>query len=358
MKIAVVGSYGAGLTMRVPKAPGPGETLTGGEYDEGPGGKGSNQAIGAARLGADVTLLTAVGDDAFGAAARELWRAEGVDATHVVTGARPTMVGFILVEPSGENRITIAPGALDELGAESVADFADEIEAADILVVSMEIPESAVVQALRSGRERGTRTLLNPAPARPLPDDVWTSIDVITPNQTEAPVLLGLPADHGLGDAELVQQLRARTGGAVVLTRGGAGALLCSDEGVEEIAPLAVEQVVDTTGAGDSFTAALAVALAEGASLGDAARYAAHAGAHAVTIAGVIPSLPTRAQLPARDEPWDETRDVPHAEAAKSRAEAAEAAEPERTPAQHPTPADERADEHPSTQTTTRGIPS
>lgn len=298
MKIAVVGSYGAGLTMRVPSAPGPGETLTGGEYAEGPGGKGSNQAIGAARLGAQVSLLTAIGNDAFGVAARRLWASEGIDASQVITGTRPTMVGFILVEPSGENRISIAPGALDELGAADVRRFADEIGTADILVVSMEIPETAVVEALQVARERGTRTLLNPAPARALPDNVWALIDVITPNETEAPILLGLPSDHGLGDEELVEMLRDRTGGAVILTRGGAGALLASDDGTAMIDPLRVNQVVDTTGAGDAFTAALAVALAGGASLDDAARFAAHAGAHAVTVEGVIPALPTLAQLP------------------------------------------------------------
>lgn len=298
MKIAIVGSYGAGLTMRVPKAPGPGETLAGGEYDEGPGGKGSNQAIGAARLGADVVLLTAVGDDTFGAKGRELWTAEGVDASHVMTGSRPTMVGFILVEPSGENRIAIAPGALDELDAPTVTAFGPEITAADLLVVSMEIPEAAVVEALRLGRAHGTRTLLNPAPARPIPDDVWTTIDVLTPNETEAPVLLGLPDDHGWSEAELVTELRRRTGGDVILTRGGRGALVCTSTGIEEIPAVAVEHVVDSTGAGDSFTAALAVGLAEGADLVAAARFAASAGAHAVGIAGVIPSLPVRTELP------------------------------------------------------------
>lgn len=299
MKIAVVGSYGVGLTMRVPQAPGPGETVAGGTFDEGPGGKGSNQAVGAARLGAQVSFLTAVGDDAFGQAGRDLWIDEGVDASQVVTGDRPTMVGFIIVEPSGENRIALAPGALDELDASHVETFADEIEAADVLVVSMEIPEAAVVEALRIGRRRGTTTLLNPAPARALPDDVWSMIDVITPNQTEAPVLLGLPADHGRSDEQLVRELQERTGGCVVLTRGGGGSLLCgADQQLHSIPALTVDHVVDTTGAGDSYTAAFAVALAQGIPLVDAAHYAAAAGAHAVTIAGVIPALPTRNQLP------------------------------------------------------------
>ncbi|SDR88500.1 ribokinase [Microterricola viridarii] len=297
MKIAVVGSYGVGLTMRVPRVPAPGETVSGGAFQEGPGGKGSNQAIAAARLGADVSFLTAIGADDFGRAATTLWRAEGVDAEHVVTTSAPTMVGFILVDPSGENCISIAPGALDELDAASIEPFRAEIAAADILVVSMEIPLAAATAALRIGREVGTPTLLNPAPAQELPDAVWPLVDIITPNQTEAPVLLGLAPDHGLTDAELITELRRRTGGSAILTRGGRGALVSDADGTAEVPALRVEKVVDTTGAGDSFTAALAVAIAEGRSLRDAAQFAAAAGAHAVTIAGVIPSLPTRDQL-------------------------------------------------------------
>ncbi|EFE70298.1 ribokinase [Streptomyces viridosporus] len=297
VRVAVVGSYGAGLTMRVPRSPDAGETVSGGVFSPGPGGKGSNQAIGAARLGARVSLLTAVGDDDFGRAARALWREEGVAADHVLTAGAPTMVGFILVEPSGENRIAIAPGALDELDAAAVEPFRAEIAAADILVVSMEIPEEAVAAALRAGRDAGTATLLNPAPARPLPDDLWPLIDVITPNQTEAPVLLGLPGDHGLEDEELVRRLCERTGGAAVLTRGGEGALVAREGVTTRVPPHPARTVVDTTGAGDSFTAALAVALAEGRPLAEATSFAACAGAHTVTIAGVVPALPTRDQL-------------------------------------------------------------
>ncbi|GAA5035649.1 ribokinase [Microbacterium fluvii] len=298
MKIAVVGSYGVGLTMRVARMPEAGETLSGAQFDSGPGGKGSNQAIGAARLGAEVNLLTAVGDDDYGRAAFELWAQEKVGSSHVVVSTEAaTMVGFILVEPSGENRIAIAPGALDTLDAQAVATFRDAIAAADVLVVSMEIPLPAVVAALRLGRETGTRTLLNPAPAQPLPDEAWPLIDVITPNQSEAPVLLGLDPDHGHDDEDLVRLLAGRTAGSVVLTRGGAGALLFDDGTLTTVAPVRVENVVDTTGAGDSFTAALAVRLAEGASLADAAETAARAGAHTVTTAGVIPALPTRTDL-------------------------------------------------------------
>lgn len=297
MRIAVVGSYGAGLTMRMPRLPGAGETLLGGQFDSGPGGKGSNQAIGSARLGADVSFLTAIGDDDFGKAARDLWREEGVDASQVVvTEDHATMVGFIMVEPSGENRIVIASGALDTLDEAAVERFRPQIEAADVVVVSMEIPLSAVVAALRIGRESGTTTLLNPAPAQPLPEDVWELIDIITPNQTEAPILLGR---DGGDESELGRLIQQRTRGAVVITRGSQGALLFDADGEQTVPPVVVEDVVDTTGAGDTFTAALAVAISEGATLAEATSFAARAGAHAVTIAGVIPALPTRDQIGA-----------------------------------------------------------
>jgi len=300
MKIAVVGSYGAGLTMRVSRAPAAGETVSGGRYDEGPGGKGSNQAVGAARLGAEVALLTAVGDDAFGRAAKALWDHEKVDASRVLTTPTPTMVGFIVVDESGENRITIAPGALDDLDEDAVEGFRDQIAAAQLVIVSLEIPLDTAVAALRIGREVGTTTLLNPAPAVRLPAEAWDLIDILTPNETEAPVILGLDPSDLPGDAEIVAELVRRTGGAVVLTRGSRGALVGDAAGVGEIPPHRVDTVVDTTGAGDCFTAALAVALAEGKPLRDAAAFASVAGALAVTTPGVVPALPTRDQIAHR----------------------------------------------------------
>lgn len=293
MKIAVVGSYGVGMTMRLARLPGPGETVAGGSFAAGPGGKGSNQAIAAARLGAEVTLLTAVGPDVLGEEARELWRREGVTADQVCTGEQPTMVGFILVEDSGENRIVIAPGALDELTAAHVEGFHEAIRDAELLIVSMEIPIAAVVAALRIAHEVGTRTLLNPAPAVLLPDEAWAWIDVLTPNQSEAPLLLGLDPDHDLTARELIEALRARTSATIVLTLGAAGCLVGDGDTVEAVAAIPASQVVDTTGAGDSFTAALAVALVDGLPLKAAVQYGSAAGSYAVTIEGVIAALPT-----------------------------------------------------------------
>ncbi|MBO4209652.1 ribokinase [Micromonospora echinofusca] len=292
MKIAVIGSYGAGLTMRVPRVPVAGETLSGGRFASGHGGKGSNQAVAAARLGAQVSLLTAVGRDQFGTAARELWAQEGVDATGVRTTDAATMVGVILVDAHGENRIAIAPGALDELTPADVEGFADRIAAADLAVVSLEIPLPVAVAALRTAHEHGVRTLLNPAPAVALPDEAWDWIDVLTPNASEARVLTGRdPADPATGD-ELVDLLRTRYAGTIVLTLGADGALVDHDGQRVRVDPVPVGHVLDTTGAGDAFTGALAVALTRGDTLTDAVRYAAAAGAYAVGVAEVIPALP------------------------------------------------------------------
>jgi len=297
MKIAVVGSYGVGMTMRLARLPSPGETISGGSYASGPGGKGSNQAIAAARLGADVYLLTAVGPDVFGDEARDLWRREGVDASHVITATLPTMVGFILVDKSGENRIAIASGALDELTTEHVEMFRETIREADLLIVSMEIPMAAVAAALRISHEEGTRTLLNPAPASQLPDEVWEWIDVLTPNQTEAPLLLGLDAEHGLTPHELFASLHRHTSATIILTLGAAGSLVSDGDTIMAIDAIPATRVVDTTGAGDSFTAALAVALVEGLPLETAVLYGSAAGSHAVTIEGVIAALPSRRDI-------------------------------------------------------------
>jgi ribokinase len=294
----VVGSYGVGLTMRLDRIPVAGETLAGGVFSSGHGGKGSNQAVGAARLGAGVSFLTAVGDDAMGREAHTLWQEEGVDASKVVTvPGVATMVGVILVEPSGENRIVIATGALDHLTPEHVESFRPELAAADVAVVSMEIPLPTVLAALRIAREEGTRTLLNPAPARPLPDDAWANIDVLTPNRTEAAILLGHDPDSGESPDSLAAQLRDRGVGLVVVTLGGDGALVCDDQGTRRVPPVQAPAVVDTTGAGDAFTAALSVALAEEQATDDAVRFAAAAGAHAVSVAEVIPALARRPDI-------------------------------------------------------------
>jgi ribokinase len=273
-RIAVVGSYGVGLTFGVDRAPERGETLVGSLFRTDDGGKGSNQAVGAARLGAEVALLTAVGRDLFGDQAHELWEREGVDASAVLRATEPTMTAAILVEASGDNRIVIVPGALSNLTPAHVDAFQPQIAAAEVLLVQLEIPVETALHALEVGRASGVRTILNPAPAPPQP--IAPSVDYLVPNETEA---------KAVEAAE----------GTPVVTLGEHGARIC-----DELVPAFPARAVDTTGAGDAFCAALAVALAEGASDLDAVRWGCAAGAHMVEHPGVIPGLPTRAQLEAR----------------------------------------------------------
>ena len=272
-RVAVVGSYGVGLTVELDRIPEAGETVVGRRFRTDHGGKGSNQAVGAARLGALVDFLTAIGDDAFGHGALELWQQEGVRAEAVVTTAA-TMSAPILVEPSGENRIVIVPGALEHLSPAHIDAFAERIAAADVCVVQLEIPVATALYALAVARREGVRTILNPAPAPPEP--IACTVDYVTPNETEA---------HAVKDVE----------GVLVLTLGEQGAQLG-----EEHVPAFPASAVDTTGAGDAFNAAFAVALAEGRPDLEAVRWGCAAGAHMVEHPGVVPGLATRAELEER----------------------------------------------------------
>ena len=272
-RIAVVGSYGVGLTVELERLPEAGETVIGRRFRMDAGGKGSNQAIGAARLGAEVDFLTALGDDAFGHEAIDLWQREHVRAEVVLTEAA-TMAAPILVEPNGENRIVVVPGALAELSQAHVDAFSDRIAAADVLVVQLEIPVWTALYALEVGRAAGVRTVLNPAPAPTEP--IAPACDYVTPNETEAPAVAGAQATF-------------------VYTLGDQGAELHGER-----IPAFPATVVDTTGAGDAFTAAFAVALAEGRGEREAVRWGCAAGAHMVEHPGVVPGLPTRDELERR----------------------------------------------------------
>ena len=303
MRISVVGSYGTGLTMRVPRIPGPGETIAGGQFSIGAGGKGSNQAIGAARLGAEVSLLTAIGADRFGDAARELWDVENVDASAVVTGDQPTMAGVILVEPGGENRIVIANGALEELTPDHVVSFAGVISRSQLMMVSHEIGADVVSAALRVADEHNVASLLNPAPARGLSAEDAALVGYLTPNMGEAHVLAGAT---GPTDPEnLLDRLRSRFRGTIVITAGAEGAWF-DDGATRGLIPAArPEQVVDTTGAGDAFNAACAVGIVRGWPTERFVRYGVAAGAFAVSRQEVIPGLGRPADLePLLGDDW------------------------------------------------------
>lgn len=296
-KITVVGSFAVGMTIRTPSLPVFGQTLLGSDFDMGPGGKGSNQAVAAARLGADVALVANIGQDALGGIATDLYMAEGVNARHVVSlKDRATGVGFIILNTEGNNFIILDMGANDALDAAAVDAAADRIANSDVVMSVLEIPLAAAARAMELGRMVGARTILNPAPAKLLPPAIFPLIDILTPNESELRILLGLAPDDPRSSRVLAGMLRDRGVGTVVVTLGRAGALILGDE-MDMMIPSLHVDVIDTTGAGDAFNAGLAVALAEGRDLPDAVRFAVACGAHACTKLGVIPSLGRRSDI-------------------------------------------------------------
>jgi len=294
-RIAVVGSYATGLTMKVERMPSTGETLLGTGYRVDYGGKGSNQAVGCARLGGQVSFIARIGNDPFGEMAIGLYRDEGIDVTHVSrTSDAPTGVGFIIVEASsGHNCITIDPGANELLTAGDVSSCEAAFNSAAVVLTQLEIPVAAAEAALRCGRAHGAVTILNPAPVRPLQPSVLTLIDVLTPNETEARVLAGHSPDAAVAPEEVARQLIRNGVRQVVMTLGEKGALIVTETASTHVSGVQMS-AVDTTGAGDAFNAGLAVAMACGDSLEAAVRFAVVTGGLAVTKEGVIPSLPRR----------------------------------------------------------------
>ena len=297
-RITVVGSYATGLTMKVARMPATGETLLGTGYRVDYGGKGSNQAVGCARLGAKVSFVAKIGTDPFGEMALGLYRDEGIDVTHVKqTPDAPTGVGFIIVEAaSGHNCITIDLGANELLTAADVSQCEAAFHAPAVVLTQLEIPVAAAEAALARGRERGAITILNPAPVRPLPPAILQLVDILTPNQSEAKVLAGLGPGADV-EPESVAHALIRSGvKQVVMTLGENGALIVTAKSSTRVPALRMS-AVDSTGAGDAFNAGLAMALACGASLEAAVQFAVVTGGLAVTREGVIPSLPRRDEV-------------------------------------------------------------
>lgn len=296
-RIAVVGSYATGLTMRVERLPHSGETLLATGYRVDYGGKGSNQAVACARLGADVALVAKIGRDTFADMALRLYRDESIDVAHVkqIAGA-PTGVGFIIVDADGHNCITIDPGANEFLTANDVSSSAAAVQASRVVLTQLEIPVAAAEAAMSLGRTAGAITILNPAPVRPLPASLLRMVDVLTPNETEAKVLAGLSPAEGSAPEEMARKLIHGGVKQVVMTLGERGALIVTASSSQHVAAMNMS-AVDTTGAGDAFNAGLAVALASGATLEAAVRFAVVTGGLAVTREGVIPALPSNPEV-------------------------------------------------------------
>jgi ribokinase len=286
--VVVVGSINVDLIVQVARLPAPGETVTGGAFTRAPGGKGANAAAAAARLGAPTRFVGLVGRDDFGTKAREDLRAEGVDVTHLGEADDPTGVAAILVEEGGQNVIAVASGANAAVSSGYVrrALHAIDVERA-VILANLEIPDGAVDVAAHLAVGRGWPFVLNPAPARPIAAGVLSGCDVVVPNEREAAVLGG------------VDDLLGNGGRAVVVTRGSAGADLHRPGRPVHHEPAPEVEAVDSTGAGDAFCAAVAVALAEGRDLEDAVRWGTAAGALACRRVGARTALPTREELEA-----------------------------------------------------------
>lgn len=295
--ITVVGSFAVGMTLRTGRMPHFGETLVGRDFDMGPGGKGSNQAVGTARLGARSYFAGIIGDDKLAEIALDLYAAEGVDTTFLrQTKEMATGVGFIILNDAGENGIILDMGANQLMDPGFVDGVEGQIAGSDVVMSVLELPVPAAARAMALGRQHGVRTILNPAPATRLDDAVLGSVDYLTPNETELRILMGLAPDDPTPTIELAHSLKQRRVGTLIVTQGEKGALVITGESSMEVPGVPV-RVVDTTGAGDAFNSGLAVALAEGRDLVDAVRYANCAGALACTRLGVIPALATRAAV-------------------------------------------------------------
>ena len=298
-QIFVLGSLNADLVVDVPRPVRPGETLTGGELTIFPGGKGGNQAVAAARLGAEAVMVGLVGRDAFGDFLLDRQRDAGVTTGGIGRSGRASGVALISVFPDGENSIVVSPGANAAVTPRLVRERLAGLEAGDFLLCQLEIPLDAVEAGLRLARGRGAVTMLDPAPARPLAPALLSLVDYLTPHQTEAALLLDEPGlESGQVEQAFVAAARLRTSGAgnVVLTLGRLGC--CGLVGGDSFAAegFAVE-AVDTTAAGATFNAALAVALSEGQAFGNAARFANAAAAISVTRRGAQSSAPARSDV-------------------------------------------------------------
>lgn len=297
-RVVVVGSLNMDLVTRAERLPRAGETLAGESFNTVPGGKGANQAVAAARLGADVAMIGCVGSDDYGQQLRDGLLAEGIDCGAVATIAGVSSgVALIVVDATSQNAIVIVAGSNARLLPESIQCFDKLLQGADVIVCQMEIPSQTVAYVLERGRALGKTVILNPAPATgPLPVEWLANIDYLIPNESEACALTGLPVDD-LASAEVAaRQLRSLGVARVIVTLGAGGALLVGVEGSEHFTAPAV-RALDTTAAGDTFVGAFASALARGRSEREAIGFGQRAAAISVTRPGAQPSIPRLAEL-------------------------------------------------------------
>lgn len=298
--ITVMGSFVADLAFRTERLPARGETFMGNAFKLGPGGKGSNQAVAAARSGAQVSFISKVGNDPFGELARSMYREEGIDARYLLTSQNATGAAAILIDAqSGENSIIVVPGACLDLKPEEVDGMKELIAASALFVTQLELALPTVEHGLMLAHSLGVPTILNPAPARKLPDSVFPCCDYVTPNETETEVLTGIRVACAADAERAAQAFLALGVRNVAITMGAQGAFVMNQSLKATVPAIDAGPVVETTGAGDAFNGGFAVALSEGADLVEAAGFGCAVAGLSVTRHGTAPSMPYRAEVDA-----------------------------------------------------------
>lgn len=298
-KILVVGSTNTDMVVKTDHLPRPGETVLGGTFLMNPGGKGANQAVAAARLGAEVTFVCKTGNDLFGVTTRQQLAEEGIDTSFVFTDPHePSGVALIAVDNRAENTIVVASGANANLLPLDINKALTAIDACDLVLMQLETPMPTIEYVASLAAERGKRVVLNPAPAATLSEQLLKNLYLITPNETEAELITGIPVRDERSAEQAARTIHRAGVRHVIVTLGKKGALLCEGERCEVIPAYRVE-AVDTTAAGDVFNAGLVVALSEGRNLTDAVRFGAKAAAISVTRMGAQASAPYRSETDA-----------------------------------------------------------
>lgn len=292
-KILVIGSSNTDMTVKSEKMPAPGETVLGGVFVMGPGGKGANQAVAAKRLGGDVSFVCKLGKDIFGDNAIEGYNREGIDTSHILRSDMASGVALILVDSNAENCIAVAPGANNDLSPEDIESLAGLIKEADYLILQLEIPIESVLKAAKIAHEAGVYVILNPAPACPLPEELFKYLSLITPNAGEVELLTGVSGELD----EKVEALRKMGVEDVIITLGSKGSYVAAAGEPSVLVPALKVNAVDTTAAGDTFCGALCVAMSEGKSLKEAAEFATKASSLTVQKMGAQSSIPYRKDL-------------------------------------------------------------
>ncbi len=299
-KIAILGVFVADTAYRAKRMPQTGETILGENFALGPGGKGSNQAVAAAKAGGDVHFMTRLGDDPFAQMARDTWNAAGVTPAVTVDAESYTGAAFIFVDAAtGDNAIIISPGAAGRISVEDVEAQAELIQSADVFITQLEQPMAAAMRALEIARSGGTKTILNPAPAAELSDEMLALCDYVTPNESEAEGITGVPVETPDDAARAADALMSRGVGAAIITLGAQGVFYKDRDIAVHVPAIRAGDVAETTGAGDAFNGGFAVALAEGMSPEEALRFGCATAGISVTRPGTAPSMPDRAEIDA-----------------------------------------------------------